>query len=310
MTTTVKHPVEQWLNERGVDFVLVDLDLSEIDSDASLHNQVRILSLDPETVEKYVRAMKRGDQFPPLLGRRLQDGRVILGDGNHTHAALLKVGTSRFPVYLVDTTDAIFREISFEANVRLNGRENTMEERKLHAVNLVNSSGYKPSDAAKAVGLSTQQVTNALRVHETDLRMTSLGLAKALKLPDSVRRRLGSIKLDPVLITTAKAVVEGKITARELDKVVTEIGTIGSQDEQIAHVNTVANWTQSKAGVKRKGTNLSPMHVLNLHGSALMKVDADTLRFSLAGTEPHTRLAVKQRIEDLKSHLDKLETGL
>lgn len=305
------HPTEQWLQERGIDYVLVEVNLDEIDVEASHHNQVRFAPLTVDTIDQYARAMKRGDQFPPLLGRRLQNGRIILGDGNHTSAAALRVGKSTFSCFLVDCTEDVFLQLSFEANVRLNGRENTMDERKSHAINLV-SRGVKPADAAHTVGLTTLQVNNALRLKDTDFRLSSLGLVKALKLPESVRRKLGQIKMDPTLMAVTKGLTSDKIAHKDLESLVPEVNALGSEQEQLIHVKSVTEWTPAKAGEKPTGrkTHISPMHSLNMHGSALMNVEAKSLRYALNGAEESTRLSIRQRLAALGEHVEALQQEL
>src|SRR4051794_13664475 len=82
--------IEELLNKTGVSWTFEpDVSLGEIDMDRSLRNQARINKvLDQPTVETYIEAMKRGDQFPALISYFWNNtSKRVLIDGNHRAAA-------------------------------------------------------------------------------------------------------------------------------------------------------------------------------------------------------------------------------
>ena len=53
--------------------------------------QVRLLGVNPDVVDDYVRALESGEQFPPLTVFEVS-GEYVLVDGFHRHAAYLRAG--------------------------------------------------------------------------------------------------------------------------------------------------------------------------------------------------------------------------
>lgn len=78
--------LEKWLDSKGVTWEFYPrLDVDQFDLDKSLHNQARFEPIDDQRVDSYTEAMKRGDQFPPVIAHG-KLGKLIMADGNQPPA--------------------------------------------------------------------------------------------------------------------------------------------------------------------------------------------------------------------------------
>ncbi len=305
MTTPV-HPIEQWLNERGIDFVLADVNLNRIDVVASQSNQVRFQPVIREVVQNYTRAMKRGDVFPPLVGNMNGNpDRIVLIDGINRAEAARQVGRESFSMYLVDVDKPTLQILSYEANPRLNGRENTLEEREAHAVHLVGT-GMTAARAAVVVGLPANAVANAMRLQAADERFSRLGLAKGLKLPPTLRRRLNGLNLDPTLVAVVRGVCDGKLGHGEVEKTIAAVNALGSEDEQLARVAEMA--TVNVTAKERGKRGMTARKVLFIHAAPLIQIDPAMLRMS--AFDDADRDLMRGKISELADRLAELDDAL
>jgi RHS repeat-associated protein len=69
------------------------------------HNTIRPTQdgVDPDKVERYMREMKAGAQFPPAEAIQLPDGRIFLMEGHHRYVASLRAGIS-LPIHIEHVT--------------------------------------------------------------------------------------------------------------------------------------------------------------------------------------------------------------
>ena len=72
------------------------LGTDQFDADKSLHNQARFLPIDEKRVETYTEAMRRGDQFPPVLAHGRM-GKLVMAGGNLPTASGRGNSVSRAP---------------------------------------------------------------------------------------------------------------------------------------------------------------------------------------------------------------------
>jgi hypothetical protein len=77
--------LEEWLDKKGVKWeFLPAVSPESFDQEKSLRNQARVFApLNEKRAEQYTEAMKRGDEFPPVIAHGKKN-KMILLDGNRT----------------------------------------------------------------------------------------------------------------------------------------------------------------------------------------------------------------------------------
>lgn len=168
---------EALLEELGLTYKLEYVELSEIDRKASRQNQARITPIVEERAERYARAVLDGAVFPAGLIGRNGTGRLVIADSNHRDEAFLRAKQLGCWAYVFEyETEEQFRAVADTANARLNGAENTLEERLMHAVYAINNSGITRSAAEPAVllrALLDEYNSMASRLTETSRALES-----------------------------------------------------------------------------------------------------------------------------------------
>lgn len=82
--------IEAYLDKKGVSWQFhPGVDPDQFDSNKSLNNQARFQAIDEKRVDQYAEAMKRGDEFPPVIAHGHM-GKLVIADGNHRMQSAIK----------------------------------------------------------------------------------------------------------------------------------------------------------------------------------------------------------------------------
>lgn len=141
--------------------------LTELTTDPDTF-QFREQEVDPRHVDELVDVLKAGKELDPMVAwKRDIDGRLIVIDGHHRLAALLKAGANgkvRIEVHTCSREDARLLALNENAKARL---QMSPAEKASAAWRLVcDESGYSKAQIAKATGVSTSTVANMRNVRK------------------------------------------------------------------------------------------------------------------------------------------------
>lgn len=221
--------IEQMLQEQfkvGYKFVS-GVPTAQIDMGRSRANNARFEALNDETKRSYVAALKRGDVFPPIIAYRGNRGnakKLTVADGNHRAAAHDEVGVP-LDVYELspETSPAAITMITMVCNTK-NGLSLTPNERVDHAVSLTDNR-VSHRDAAEMMGINESRLRTALQIREADRRAKAARISVRLweSLSRTVRARLNGITTDGILKEAATLANDARLTAAEVNTLVTEL---------------------------------------------------------------------------------------
>jgi hypothetical protein len=249
--------IEKTLADKGITYELTNIDISLFDVARSQANQARIQSpLNNSTVETYVAAMSRGDEFPPVLAYKMaRTERYVIIDGNHRLASALSAGLKTLWAYVVapGTSAEMITVLTYEANTK-HGLPTSEAERARHAVYLIENAGETIKAAAARMNLSTTFLTRHYNKIRADQRAGLLGIpdARWYELSVSARHRLNTIKADETFEAAAKFAIKARLNADEVDTLVTKINKEGSVSTQLTLVQRIQDVVTGKLRPKQQ----------------------------------------------------------
>lgn len=224
----------QMLNEEGIDYIEIDVELDRINQTDIMAAQSRIDGLDPDQVRIYAECMKNGDVFPEIVVQANKQGRYQVLSGNHRVRAAQNIGRTHLPALLVAPTDAQRDMIVAGANNR-HGKPITMDDRKLQACRKVEVYGWTHGDAAKAFGLTEAVVNNAISIRKARRRLDEVlpeGPLKKRVHSDNRILYLGRLRSDDALVACAEII--DKLTTEELANLVAEANRKRKESDAVA----------------------------------------------------------------------------
>jgi hypothetical protein len=268
----VRNPLaERFLDERGLTWELKVIPIADIDIEQSLHNQARINPIDPELVDRYAQAMEAGAVFPAgLFGINGKSGKKIVADANHRVQAHMALKRPMIWAYVFKyDNEAQFRSVSRTANAILNGRDNTEEERLMHAAMFVEQ-GVDRKTAAVQNGVSVSRLNTYLAAQKARRRFEALGIGHRAyaDISDGNCNDLSSSLMDPAVRKGIELLRAG-VPSRTIAKVAREAKNSGHTDAQKAQAQVEA--LQLLDGSRHGGA------------SGLITAKRDTVRLRLLG---------------------------
>lgn len=227
--------IEDYLDSKGVKWEFqAKIDPEDFDADKSLHNQARFQAINEGRVDQYAEAMRRGDQFPPVIAHGKQ-GKLILADGNHRLQAAIK---ARKPLatYVISGDPQTIVLITFEANAR-HGLPTAEDERLQQALYLMDN-GASVRAAAAALSIPEKLVNAASIRRNTDQRFLENQISPLIieKMPEPVKRRLSQISTDEGFVAAVDLAHRSAMTSMAAYELVTEINEMRSSAKQVAFI--------------------------------------------------------------------------
>lgn len=206
---------------------LSGVNTSQINMERSRANNARREALNAETTKKYVAAMRRGDNFPPIIAYYASRGaakKLTVADGNHRVAAADEADKT-LDVYVLDpeTPANIISMITMVGNTK-NGLALTPADQVDHAISLVDNK-VSHRDACELMGIKEGALRSALQIREADNR------AKAARvniriwegLSPTVRARLNAITTDGIFKDAAILAHDVPMTTVEVSRLVSAL---------------------------------------------------------------------------------------
>lgn len=236
--------IEKWLDDHGVTYGLVTLDLSTIDRETSRHNQARFKALDENVVIQYAEATARGDVFPAIVVYRVGD-RYLVIDGNHRTAAFDLNDRNDAVAYVVDDpSPAQVTTLTFEANTR-HGLPTSQDERIQQAIYLIELGSISQIQAATMLSVPLGVLKHAYERYKADQRLSGLGLKRIERIPQTTRVRLGNLRSDVVLREMFQLTIDAGLRTEDVGALVKEINALRSEKEQLG---VVARERETRSG--------------------------------------------------------------
>lgn len=227
--------IEEYLDSKGVQWEFHPaVETDQFDAQKSLHNQARFQPIDEKRVETYVEAMKRGDQFPPIIAHGKM-GKLVVADGNHRLQSAIKAKKA-LPVYVITADPQTIVLITFEANTR-HGLSTNEEERVQQALYLMDN-GASVKSAAAALAIPEKLVNAASIRRNTDQRFLENNISALIieKLTEPVKRRLAQISTDEGFVAAVELAYRSNMTSGEAFTFVTDINELRSSAKQVQFI--------------------------------------------------------------------------
>jgi ParB-like chromosome segregation protein Spo0J len=299
IATPPAHPqTEAWLQGHGATFELKTIIPAEINDRRSLQNQARFQPLDEHLVVTYAEAMADGAIFPPIVvAQDAVPGGYLILDGNHRFAAAKLAGKERIEAYITsDLSERQIMVLTFDANTK-HGLPTSAEERKQHAVYLVETAGISQKEASSMLNVPARELQNEISRVRADKRLARLAVERWDSLAKSTRARLDNIRDDVVLKAAADLAVQAKLAHDSVAPLVTEINQTSAQADALAVV--AAERERRKAQIKMTvgGRTRMPTDVVRLSRSVAYAERLVVERIDPAALDAATRASFAARIE-------------
>lgn len=258
--------VEEWLTSHGVEFMPGRVMLSDINTRQSLQNQARFQPLDESLVVTYGEAMASGDRFPPVVLLSQPSGYLVI-DGNHRVTAAALVGLAEIDAYIVENlSERTVSVLTFDANTK-HGLPTSAEERKQHAVYLVETAGITQKEAAQMLNVPERALNKSIQLARANRRLTSLGVERWQNMGMAVRERLQAISNDHVFKAAAELTILAKFDQETLSAMVTEINKTSTETDALAVVEAERERQKDRIDMTMGGRASLPQSVTRLSRS-------------------------------------------
>lgn len=311
-TRAISFPqIENWLDSHGATYDRKTVAIDKIDYRRSLKNQARIQPLDESLVAVYAEAMQDGAKFPPIV--LADDGKgagMLVVDGNHRLAAAQLVGKTEVDAYVISNgTPRQITVMTFDANTK-HGLPSSPEERRQHAVFLVETAGITAKDAARMLSVPTRELTLDLALLRADRRLASLGVDRWQALSRSSKIRLENIRSDVVFASTAQLAIQSKMGIQALTNLVTEINDQRTEAEALAVVEAERARQNDTIAATVGGRARLSTDMIRLTRALAYADRLATDQIEYDAITPETKEALKARISSAQEKLTSVISSL
>ena len=286
--------IEAWLNKLLVNFEYVkSVKISDINFSENSRNakQVRFDLIDASTYDNMLKSRDHGDEMPAVLLNQVGDELYML-DGNHRLQTAIDSNLTTHDAYVVsvEPDSTVELQLMLEPNTKLASKALTNEERTRWAIFLSENSKLKQSEIAEVTGMSSSQVSNALRFHRAYIRASRL-LARDRqlqnswdKLAPSYQMALDRISSDIGWKAAVTAVVEYKLTSGQITAMVNTVRNARSDEAHVKAVEAFIEDLRSNKNVKRNNTEKRAWEYIKMHAAAIKGVDVKRIERELMTT--------------------------
>jgi hypothetical protein len=244
--------VVHWLVANGVEFAdPADIPMSLIDEKKSRANQARRDPIVQESVDRFATAMKAGVVFPPVVAYK-DGGRLVLIDGNNRQAAARKAGKDVLwgIVIAEDTASELIQLLTVEANAH-HGVTPELSWRLQQAEHLASLGCYSDLDAARAAGVTPNQLSMARKVRDAEMRAKNMKVSGFASLPTYAKQALAPLKDDEVFVRAAKTAVDTRMTIDEIREMTRGVRGQNSEGSRIKFIEQIAKDRGAQAARRR-----------------------------------------------------------
>lgn len=251
-----------WLESYGVTehSFLNEFPLNMIDVRKSRENRARLAEpIDPDTVDRYVTLLKRGEEPPPLVIEDHGDGVFTIIHGNHRDESARRVKRRTLPVFVVTGLTDIQRDLLIYTSNARNPLGVSDADRIEQACSLVERKGMSPKEVAGELLIPVKRVNQRLAERRAEARLLKLmGAANVRRLAHTKQARLATIASDSILFQATQLVLDFRLSGDIASDLVTKINALDSEVEQLALIRRTrqafedASRTRAKHGGPRQ----------------------------------------------------------
>ena len=173
-------------------------------------------NFDPDALHELAQSIKEHGIIQPIIAVE-RDGKYVIIAGERRYRAGKLAGLKTMPVIVKDYTEQEMREVALIENLQredLNPIETAVAMKQL-----IDIYGFTQDEVADKIGKSRPSVTNTLRL--LNLEPEVLTLVEKERLQAGLARALIILPRDDQ-IALAKKACDGKMTARDVEKIVQE----------------------------------------------------------------------------------------
>lgn len=284
--------VERWLQKFGVQYShLLDLPLARIDEKKSRQNQARETAVIDDSVNRYVAALKSGDEFPPVVGY-LNGTRVVLIDGNNRDAAHRRAGMQTIRAYVLspDTPSETILAMTVDANAH-HGVTPPLPWRIQQAVHLI-SLGFSIDQVVEWSAVTANQIKDYRRITQAEQRAKTLRVHGFSELPAYAKLKLGAVTSEPVFIQASRVAIDTSMTVADVTEFIRDLKTYPDEKTQVEFIGETADRRKMEANARsalgKKPPIKSPRQGLITGLGKIMAADpAAIARSTLTDVERH-----------------------
>lgn len=306
--------IEHWLESAGVSYGgCFPIPLSAIDRQASRHNQAREQAIIPETVDRYVQALRNGDKFPPIVVYPRGEKYVIV-DGNHRDESHRKANKREISAYVIskDTPSEIIELLTAEANSK-HGEPTPTQWRTRQAIYLM-SLGVDQDEVTVRLGLSKGTVNRAIRILRSDDRARRLKIQGWDTLTDRAKELLVAVRSDEAFAGAAGLIIGTNWSGATMVEFIRRVKAASTDKEAVelipqAKEERAVELAREKVVGRDKAARISnpKMRVLSALGAILAVKPEELNRLFLSDDE---RKEVGRRCADASLRLMEMEEVL
>lgn len=233
--------VESWLIERGVTYAPPSqVPMTLIDVKRSRANQARATPLVPESVERFVLALRAGRPLPPIVVYP-SGNKLVIVDGINRHEAHRRQDRKEIFGIVIDesTPGEKIRLLTVEANAN-HGATPDVSWRVRQAEGLV-ALGFNDQQAAAAAAVSLAQLRTARAAEAAAARAKVLHIPNFSELPPTVRQSLGQLRDDQVFVQASRFAVASGLTLDRTRALMKELKDLPGEAQRLARLAEVSD---------------------------------------------------------------------
>lgn len=188
---------ENWLGTWPLhSAVLTEIHLGQIDMKASRDYQNRISShVNDDHAASIAEALRNpSTTVPPIVVRKMGNGRLVIGDGNHRAVGAQRAGRQTLLAYVVTCDDKTFHHMAIAANAR-NALSLTPAERDV-LIGKMAGQGLPQTTIAAQWGLTQSKVSAIVRAEKGADLLREVGVAQPERLTDKAREAAARLDVE------------------------------------------------------------------------------------------------------------------
>lgn len=305
--------VATFLQNRGFKFIYnPHVPVAKILATQTAVRNIRPVGLDEDKVAQYAVAMENGEPFPAVVLYPVGDGYGIL-TGCHRTSAMKEAKVEVTDAYIVELRDGVDDrtiEVLQRTLNTLNGIGYSRDEAILHALRLVQGLGWTAADAARAMHLRPQLITNRMAANAARDRARQLNIKLRDDVKDTSLVELSRIKNPDVFRGATELVQAARMTGPEVNDLSKELR---SELTDVARVRVLERWRE-RLGPRIKETQggrvAMPASPFRRAMAKLVKAERDFVIENFQSLMEHERKAAIAQVARTINQLQKLKMQL
>jgi ParB-like chromosome segregation protein Spo0J len=302
--------VESVFKEYEIDYERKMVPIDNISSVVSIH-QIRHDELNLDLVDDYTDAIKRGDQFPPVVLAKMKKKFERI-DGNHRIAAAQKAGLEEIDAYVVSAPEPVLAVLKIELN-NAHGLRMTRDEQLAYAEWLVDNYRLTVDEAVAKAGVSSSAFSTYRTKRQAKIKLEAAGVRPSVisSLPQYLHESIAAVPGERVVKQLAELANDASLNQEQVRAVGRELKGLTTERARIKHLEEIRDERYKELIQIRK---VSPRRT-TARDSAAAKLSRG-IGLILSTTSRDVRLSVVDkdtlinRCRQAREHLNEVESGL